>query len=170
MSLPSRRDCLKAASAFTLLPALSVRTYAANEKLNMAVVGVGSMGMGDIGRMLKLPINIVALCDVDSRDPLKRNPPKDSSNFPTNARTWVDFREMLDKQKEIEVATPDHTHAVISIWAMKMGKHVVCEKPLARTVSEIRALAAAANKYKKVATQCDMEGHASMSCAAGWSG
>jgi hypothetical protein len=75
----------------------------------------------------------------------------------------VDFREMLDKQKDIEavyVSTPDHSHAVISKRAMEMGKHVVCEKPLTRTISELRALGDAAKKYKKVATQCDMEGHA----------
>ena len=162
MTLPTRRECLKSACAFTILPALSARTYAANEKLNVAVVGCGSMGMGDIGRMVKLPMNIVALCDVDSRDPVKRNPSKGSYDF-SAARTWVDFREMLDKQKDIEavfVATPDHTHAVISMRAMQMGKHVACEKPLVRTISELRALAAAAKKYKKVATQCDMEGHA----------
>ncbi|MGD0499803.1 MAG: Gfo/Idh/MocA family oxidoreductase [Bryobacteraceae bacterium] len=149
-------------SAFTIIPALSARTYAANEKVNVAVVGCGSMGMGDIGRMVKVPtINIVALCDVDSRDPVKRNPAKGSYDF-TGVRMWADFREMLDKQKDIEavfVATPDHTHAVISMRAMEMGKHVDCEKPQARTISEMRAMAAAAKKYK-VATQCDMEGHA----------
>lgn len=153
MSLPSRRDCLK--SAFTIIPALSARTYAANERINVAAVGVGTMGIGNIGRMVKLPINVVALCDVDSRDPLQRNPRKAFKEFPSGLRTWTDFREMLDKQKDIEavfVSTPDHTHAVISMWAMQMGKHVVCEKPLARTISELRVLAAAARKYKRVAT------------------
>jgi hypothetical protein len=161
MTLPSRRDCLK--SAFTILPALSARTYAANEKINVAAIGVGIMGIGNIGRMIKLPINVVALCDVDSRDPLQRNPRKAFKEFPTGLRMWTDYREMLDKQKDIEavfVSTPDHTHAVISMRAMEMGKHVACEKPLTRTISELRALAAAAKKYKKVATQCDMEGHA----------
>jgi len=161
MNLPSRRECLK--SAFTILPALSVRTYAANEKLNVAVVGVGSMGMGDIGRMVKMPINVVAVCDVDTRDPAERNPRKTFKEYPAGARTWVDFREMLDKQKDIEavfVATPDHTHAVISMRAMEMGKHIACEKPLTRTISELRSLASAAKKHKKVATICDMEGHA----------
>ncbi len=114
------------------------------------------MGAGDRGRLVKLPVNIVALCDVDSR-----NLAAASKDHPA-ARTWVDFRKMLGQQKEIDavlVSTPDHTHAVVSMMAMKLGKHVVCEKPLARTVSEIRALADAATKYK-VATQLDMEGHA----------
>lgn len=161
MSQPSRRDCLR--SAFTILPALSARTYAANEKINIAMSGVGSMGVGNMGRLVKLPVNIVAMCDVDTRHPLERNPKKAFEPFPSKARFWVDFRQMLDKQKDIEavfVSTPDHTHAVISKWAMEMGKHVICEKPLARTVSEIRALAAAAKKHKRVVTQCDMEGHA----------
>ncbi|MGD0498993.1 MAG: Gfo/Idh/MocA family oxidoreductase [Bryobacteraceae bacterium] len=176
MTQPSRRDCLKSA-AFTILPALSVRTYAANEKINVAVVGVGSMGSGDIGRMISAapnqhvagapvkvpPINVVALCDVDSRGPLERNPRKAFPEFPTKMRLWTDYREMLDKQKDIEavfVATPDHHHAIISMRAMQMGKHVSTEKPLTRTISELRALGAAAKKYKKVATACDMEGHA----------
>jgi predicted dehydrogenase len=174
MSQPSRRDCLK--SAFTIIPALSARTYAANEKINVASIGVGAMGAGNIGRMISLdpkqhvagipvqplPINLVAMCDVDNRDPIQRNPRKTFPEFPYKARFWTDYREMLDKQKDIEavfISTPDHTHAAISMHAMQMGKHVTTEKPLARTVSELRALAAAAKKYK-VATACDMEGHA----------
>ncbi|MGD0498824.1 MAG: Gfo/Idh/MocA family oxidoreductase [Bryobacteraceae bacterium] len=174
MSQPSRRDCLK--SAFTIIPALSARTYAANEKINVASIGVGAMGAANIGRMISLdpkqhvagipvqplPINLVAMCDTDNRDPIERNPRKDFPEFPHKARFWTDYREMLDKQKDIEavfISTPDHTHAVISMHAMKMGKHVTTEKPLARTISELHALAAGAKKYK-VATACDMEGHA----------
>ncbi|HSU67877.1 MAG TPA: Gfo/Idh/MocA family oxidoreductase, partial [Tepidisphaeraceae bacterium] len=140
------------------------------------MIGLGAMGTANIGRMLSLdpkqhvagippvtlPINVVALCDVDSRDPLQRNPRKVFPEFPSTARFWTDYREMLDKQKDIDavfVSTPDHTHAVISMHAMKMGKHVTTEKPLTRTISELRALADAARKYK-VATACDMEGHA----------
>jgi len=161
MGLPSRRDCLK--SVFTIIPSISARTYAANDKVNVAAIGVGSMGVGNLGRLAKLPVNVVALCDVDSQDPLKRNPRKAFPEFPAKARFWKYYREMLDKQRDIEavfVSTPDHSHAVISMRAMQMGKHVTTEKPLTRTISELRALAAAAKKYKNVATACDMEGHA----------
>ena len=100
---------------------------------------------------------------MDSRDSLERNPRKAFKEFPTGLRMWTDFRQMLDKQKDIDaifVSTPDHSHAVISMRAMEMGKHVVCEKLMTRTISELRALASVARKYKKVTTQCDMEGHA----------
>ena len=101
--------------------------------------------------------NIVALCDVDwdYADPVFETYPK--------AKKWKDFREMLDKQKDIDavvIATPDHTHAVIAMMAMQMGKHVYCQKPLTHSVWEARQLTEAAKKYK-VATQMGNEGHSS---------
>ncbi len=68
---------------------------------------------------------------------------------------------MLEKQKDIDavlVATPDHTHAVIAMAAMQLGKHVYVQKPLTRTISEARALTEAARKYK-VVTQMGNQGH-----------
>ncbi|MEK7677892.1 MAG: Gfo/Idh/MocA family oxidoreductase, partial [Verrucomicrobiota bacterium] len=91
------------------------------EKLNIAGVGVGGMGAGNLKALESE--NIVALCDVDhayAAGTFKRYP---------NAKTYTDYREMLDKQKDIEavmIATPDHTHAVISMAAIKAGKHVYC--------------------------------------------
>ncbi|UCD51756.1 MAG: Gfo/Idh/MocA family oxidoreductase, partial [Phycisphaerales bacterium] len=75
---------------------------------------------------------------------------------------YRDFRRMLDKEKSIDavvVGTPDHTHAVVSMWAIKMGKHVYCEKPLTRTVYEARALAEA-TRQAGVATQMGNQGMA----------
>ena len=152
----SRRACLKAGAAFMILPCTSARGYAANERLDVACVGVGGMGRGNHQRLHKIGENIVALCDVDSR-----NLDAAAKEYP-GARTWADFREMLDKQKNIDavmVSTPDHTHAVVSMAAMKRGKHVCCEKPLAHSIHELHALAAAAKQYK-VTTQVDAEGHA----------
>ena len=80
--------------------------------------------------------------------------------FPKAVR-YKDFRVMLEKQKDIDaviVATPDHTHAVIAMAAMQLGKHVYVQKPLTRTVSEARALTEAARKYK-VVTQMGNQGH-----------
>ena len=82
--------------------------------------------------------NIYALCDVD-----------ESRAFNTfkgysKAKIYKDFRKMLENEKSIEavvIATPDHTHAVAAMMALKMGKHVYCEKPLTHTVYEARALA-----------------------------
>jgi predicted dehydrogenase len=99
--------------------------------------------------------NIVALCDVDTEiaAPLY-------SAFP-KAKRYTDFRKMLETQKDIDavvVATPDHTHAVIAMMAMKMGKHVYCQKPLTRTVYEARMLTETARE-QNVATQMGNQGN-----------
>jgi predicted dehydrogenase len=99
--------------------------------------------------------NIVALCDVDP------NYAAGTINRYPNAKLYVDYREMLDKQKDVDgvvIATPDHTHAVISMAAMRAGKHVYCQKPLTHDVYEARRLAQAA-KELKVATQMGIQGH-----------
>ncbi|MGE3309321.1 MAG: Gfo/Idh/MocA family protein [Limisphaerales bacterium] len=125
-----------------------------SDKLNIAVIGAGGRGAEDIKGVESQ--NIVALCDVDdvsAADSFKR--------FPRAAR-YRDFRVMLEKEKGIDavvVATPDHTHAVASMAALKAGKHVYCEKPLTRTVHEARALARAAREAK-VATQMGNQGMA----------
>jgi predicted dehydrogenase len=87
--------------------------------------------------------NIVALCDVDQKQatPTYKKYPK--------AKVYNDYRIMLEKQKDIDaviVATPDHNHAVITMLAIKMGKHVYCQKPLTHTVYEARMITEAAKK------------------------
>jgi predicted dehydrogenase len=141
-----------AAMAFTLVPS-RVMAQPPSEKLNIAGVGIGGMGQNNI-RACETE-NIVALCDVD-----EKYAGKIFKRYP-KARVWHDFREMLDRQKDIDavvVATPDHLHAVVSMEAMKRGKHVYCQKPLTRLVAEARALTEAARKYK-VATQMGNQGH-----------
>jgi predicted dehydrogenase len=126
-----------------------------SQKLNIAGVGLGGMGSGDIASMAGE--NVVALCDVD-RNALERNAKK----FPA-AKLYADFRKMLETQKEIDaviVATPDHNHAVVTMMAVKMGKHVHCQKPLTHSVYEARAIAKA-TKEAKVATQMGNFGQAS---------
>jgi predicted dehydrogenase len=101
--------------------------------------------------------NIYALCDVDSEYASK------TFEMYPKAKVYKDFRVMLDKEKEIDavvVATPDHTHAVIAMYVMKMGKHVYCQKPLTRTIKEARILAETA-KNANVVTQMGNQGHAS---------
>lgn len=126
-----------------------------SERINIAGIGVGGMGAGDIGAVAK-GNNIVALCDPDSlraADTFKRHP---------GARQFKDFRRMFDAmEKEIDavvVATPDHTHAVAAMAAIRRGKHVYCEKPLAHSVHEVRALMAAAKEHN-VVTQLGNQGH-----------
>ena len=128
----------------------------ANDKVNVAGIGIGSQGGGDIDAIAAEGHNIVALCDVDASYAAKK-----FAQYP-NAKQFKDFRVMLDQMgKEIDgvvIGTPDHSHAMIAIEAMKRGKHVYCEKPLAHTVHEVRAVMAAARKYK-VVTQLGNQGH-----------
>lgn len=154
-----RREFLGAAAtaaAFTLVPRHVLGgpgRIPPSEKMNIAGIGVGGMGATNL-RNLQTE-NIIALCDVDhayAAKTFKRYP---------NAARYKNFREMLDREKGIDgvvVATPDHTHAVISMAAMKAGKHVFCQKPLTHDVYEARMLAQAARKAK-VATQMGIQGH-----------
>jgi hypothetical protein len=146
-----------AASSFIILPrhVLGGAGHTApSDKLNIAGIGVGGMGLADLQDMQTE--NIVALCDVDWNYAART-----FEAFP-EARRHKDYRVMLEKQKDIDavvVATPDHTHAVISMAAVKMGKHVYCEKPLTYSIKEARMLTEAAREAK-VATQMGIQGHA----------
>ncbi len=129
---------------------------APSDKLNVAGIGIGGMGRGVIEN-IAITENIVALCDVDWTERVERV----FRTYP-GARRYKDYRVMLDTQKEIDavvVATPDHTHAITSMEAIKRGKHVYTEKPLTRTIYEARMLANAAREYK-VATQMGNQGQA----------
>jgi hypothetical protein len=133
------------------------RKISANEKLNIAGVGVGGKGSSDVDGAAKAgDNNIVALCDVDwarAAETFKRYP---------NAKQFKDFRVMLDKLgKDIDavtISTPDHMHAPIAVAAMQLGKHVYVQKPLTHDVFEARRLTELARECK-VATQMGNQGH-----------
>ena len=145
-----------AATAVSIVPRHVLggpRQIPPSEKMNIAGIGIGSMGAGNLRNVESE--NIVALCDVD-----KNYAAGTIRKYP-NAEFYVDYREMLNKRKDIDgviVATPDHTHAMISMAAMRAGKHVYCQKPLTHDVYESRMLAQAA-KEEKVATQMGIQGH-----------
>ena len=157
----SRREFLggaAAAAAFTILPRHLLggpgRT-APSEKLNVACIGNGGMGASDTGQVGTE--NIVALCDVDWRRAAAT-----FKKFP-RAKKYRDFRRMLDKEHNnidaVTVSTPDNTHAVAAMMAIKMGKHVYCQKPLAHDVFEVRRLTEEARK-QNVMTQMGIQIHA----------
>ncbi|MHC4497820.1 MAG: Gfo/Idh/MocA family protein [Planctomycetota bacterium] len=157
----SRRQFMSGAAAvaaFTIVPrhVLGGGQYTPpSDKLNIAGIGVGGKGAGDIGAVESE--NIVALCDVDDD-----RAGKTFEKYPS-AKRYRDFRKMLEKEKNIDavvVATPDHTHAVASMMAIKMGRHVYCEKPLTHSIYEARKLTKAAREAK-VATQMGNQGHSS---------
>lgn len=167
------RSAAVGAAAFQIGPAhlFGGDALAPGQKLNVAAVGIGSQGGRDIDDVAALGHNVVALCDVDDNYAAKQ-----FAKYP-NAQKFKDFRVMLDRMgREIEavvIGTPDHTHAVIAMEAMRRGKHVYCEKPLAHSVAEVRALMAAARKHK-VVTQLGNQGHSSDSirqcCEWVWDG
>jgi len=127
-----------------------------NEKIQFAGIGVGGKGSGDISQAGRLG-EVVALCDIDE-DTLG----KKAKEFP-NAKQYFDYRKMLDEMGKnidaVTVSTPDHTHAPASIMAMRMKKHVYCQKPLTHTVFEARQMRLVA-KEMGVATQMGNQGSA----------
>jgi predicted dehydrogenase len=127
---------------------------APSDTLNIAGIGVGGRGRADLQGCSSQ--NIVALCDVDPGFAART-----FGEYP-KAQVYADYRQMLDRERDIDaviIATPDHTHAVIALEAMRLDKHVYCEKPLTRTVAEARALATAARDHN-VVTQMGNQGHA----------
>jgi len=143
----TRRGSLKTAiGAFMILPSGLARGYASNEKLNIGVIGLTGMGGVDAETLNKLGENVAALCDVDSTVLEKRG-----AEYPKAAR-YTDFRKMIEKEKldGVVVATPDHAHAYISVWAMKHGLHVYCQKPLTQTAHEARVMARVAAETKAI--------------------
>jgi len=125
-----------------------------NEKLNIACIGAGGRATSNISGCSTE--NIVAFADVD-----ESRAAATYQKYP-QARTYKDFRVMLDRERNdvdaVIITIPDHGHAVAAMWAMERGKHVYCEKPLARTIWEARLLTEAAKKYN-VATQMGNQGY-----------
>lgn len=156
----NRRAFLKntafTATAFSLVPRYVLGgpgQKPPSEKLNIAGIGVGGMGANNVRACADE--NLVAFCDVDSHYAAKT-----FAAFP-QAKVYRDFREMLDRQKDIEaviVATPDHSHATIAMASMRAGKHVYVQKPLTHFVQEARKLTEAARNYK-VISQMGSQGH-----------
>jgi len=154
----SRRDFLKRAafttgSAVLLAPSGFARKLSPNDKLNLGVIGVAGRGRDDLNEVSSQ--NIVALCDVDDTKLAAA-----AKKLP-GAKTYNDFRRLMD-QKDIDaivIGTPDHTHAVAAMAALKSGRHVYCEKPLTRTVSECRIVTELARK-RGLVTQLGTQIHA----------
>ncbi|HEY3320721.1 MAG TPA: Gfo/Idh/MocA family oxidoreductase [Planctomycetota bacterium] len=161
---------------------------AASSKITLAGIGMGGQGLQDLAAFLEFPeIQVVAVCDVHreadgflswnwgsgkeqrsaGREPARKlteeryAKDKPSGTY-KGCKAYSDYRELLDKEDvdAVIVATPDHTHAVITMAALKKKKHVYCEKPMTYTVQEARMVAEEA-KRAKVATQLGNQGQAS---------
>jgi len=157
----NRRNFLKTASLATGAVVFGVptllRAQNLNSKLNIAVIGAGKGGKGEGDTNCCSGENIVALCDVDS----ERCAPQ-LTKYPS-AKFYRDFRVMFDEMGKridaVDVATPDHFHAIAESHAMRLGKHVYGQKPLAQTVYEARYLRNLAHKTG-VVTQMGNQGSA----------
>jgi predicted dehydrogenase len=139
-------------------------------RLNVAGIGVGGMGGNNIAKCAEAGANIAALCDVDTGYAAKT-----FKKYP-QATVYTDYRELLDRQKDIDavvIATPDHTHAPVAMACMRAGKHVYVQKPMAYSVGEARAMTLAARE-RRVVTQMGNQGRSGdgvrMVCEWIWAG
>ena len=151
-----RRTSLAAGAAAFTFPYVG-RVLGANDRINVACIGVGGKGDSDSNAAAECGANIVAICDVDQRTLEKKG-----QKFP-QAKRFQDYRKLLDEMgKDIDavtVSTPDHNHGLAATRAMKLGKHCFCQKPLTQTVYEARTLRQLATE-KKLATQMGNQGSA----------
>jgi predicted dehydrogenase len=157
--LLSRRVFLKRSAALTTAsyfvnPGAAAQ---AGERVRVAIIGINGQGGWNLGQVEQTGLaEIVALCDVDEARsaPVLRRLPK--------ARFHTDYRRMLERERDVQavlVATPDHHHAFAALQAMRAGKHVYCEKPLAHSVHEVRTMMEVAERNRLV-TQLGTQIHA----------
>ncbi|HEO71301.1 MAG TPA: Gfo/Idh/MocA family oxidoreductase, partial [Candidatus Hydrogenedentes bacterium] len=156
----SRRGFLKQAAVAAAWPNIvhgSVLglngAVAPSNKIVFGAIGVGGQGTGNMNRFLHDPeCTVVAVCDVDKAHRDRAKDLVDNARGNTDCATYNDFREVLarDDIDAVTVCTPDHWHAVISVAAAKARKDIYCEKPLANTIAEGRAMADAVKRYNVV--------------------
>ena len=155
----SRRRFLKAGSFVgaaamigfpTIIPS---RAFGANDKIVMATIGQGGQGNGNMRAFLAPEsVQVVAVCDVDSKRMDAAAQVVNERYGNQDCRKYSDYREIMARRDidAVTVCTPDHWHAVISVAAAKSGKHIYCEKPLANSIAESKAVRDAVRKYNVV--------------------
>jgi len=184
-SMISRRNFLKGSAAgaagFSIVPSYVLGragNIAPSERINIAIIGTGGQGITNIkGLLQEKDVQIPAICDVNEESDYSRfyyggtagSKPahklimdhNSSSGNDKGCKVYVDFRKMLEKEKDIDavlVATPDHNHAIAAMAAIRAGKGVYCEKPLTHSIYETRKITEAAREAG-VATQMGNQGH-----------
>ncbi|MBI3665060.1 MAG: Gfo/Idh/MocA family oxidoreductase [Acidobacteria bacterium] len=149
MSELERRDFLKSAGAGALLttPLFTGRVAGANDRIRVGFIGLGRMGRASLKVVLGMPeCQVVALCDV-----YKPNLELAQAMAP-EARVYKDFRDLLAAGDidVVDISTPDHWHAYMTVEACKAGKDVYVEKPICVALEEGRIMVQAARKYSRV--------------------
>lgn len=158
----SRRHFLKTAglaSGLLILPASVLGrdgTTAPSNRINVACVGLGGMGMADMNGVAHAGATIVGLCEVDANRLAK------AQNAQRKAEAFSDYRKLFDKLgKDIDavtVSTPDHAHFTVAMTAVSLGKHVYVQKPMCHTIDQVRRLSQAAADHK-IVSQMGNQGH-----------
>jgi predicted dehydrogenase len=153
----SRRSFLAASAAAPIVYSQS-SAIAANDKLTLGFIGVGTMGRGHLGGFLgRQEVEVVAVCDVvkerldDAKSMVeKRYATRTKSGTPGGVKAYTDFRELLQHKglDAVVIATPDHWHAIASVSAARAGKHVYCEKPLTQNIADGRWIVEEVKKAK----------------------
>jgi len=123
---------------------------AASNRIVMGCIGMGGMGTGDMrGFLNKKEVQVVAVCDVDKshRDKAKKNVDDKYKN--DDCKTYLDFRDVIarDDIDSLSLAMPDHWHSIPAVMGARAGKDIHAQKPLARTISEGRAICDAVKRY-----------------------
>ena len=159
----SRRGFVKGAALLSAAPFFSnfsIIKHFQGEKVRLACIGIGNQGANDVFAMAKTGLaEFVAFCDVDMG--ASQTLPV-LQKFPDVPR-FQDYRVMFDKMGKdfdaVLIGVPDHSHFPITMHALKSGKHVYVEKPMARTFQEVELMMAAAKKNPKLVTQMGNQGH-----------
>jgi len=156
----SRRGFLKAAAggvaAGVALPTVvpsSVFADAPSDRITIGCIGVGRMGRGDLGSVLGIPgVRVVATCDVDANRAKSAKRYVDGRYKSKDCKAYGDFRELVERGDidAVQIATPDHWHALPAIAAARKGKDIFVQKPLSLTITEGRALSEAVHRYGRV--------------------
>ncbi len=154
-------SAMLAAGAYPLLPGcFSPKAYVANGKVRLAAIGCGAQAWFDLKKLAgnKDICEVVALCDTDIGAPHTEEALKRFPNLPR----FQDFRKMFDRMADqidaVLIGIPDHSHFCAAMHAMRLGKAVYVEKPLAHSFRECELLMAAEEKYG-VVTQMGNQGH-----------
>src|SRR5882757_827192 len=155
-SAMNRREFLQTSAAGLVLTTVGgyAAEFADQKPRRVGIIGPGWYGKADLFRLIQVaPVEVVSLCDVDKRmlaEAADMVAARQASK--KRPRTYTDYREML-KEKDldiVEIATPDHWHALSMMEAVKSGADVYCQKPISVDVAEGQAMLAAARKYKRV--------------------
>lgn len=153
--MTTRRDFLRATATLPLLaPAVLAQDRPMpSNRINMALIGCGGQGTGDMGGFMSFPeVQFVAVCDPvpEHRDNARKRVNDRYKN--QDCKAYSDFRDVLAREDidAVLIGTPDHWHAIITIEACRSGKDVYCEKPECLTIREGRAMANAVARYGRV--------------------